>query len=94
MKPSLIEIEKNNHGLHPHNNITLMILDIFTSKNKSWFSFFLTQFSLFTGIYFSIQFFCSSVKAKLVEIETESENTFLKRHLQAIGTPHNCKYIY
>lgn len=29
----------------------------------------------------------------MVEIETESEITFLKRHLQAIGTPHNCKYI-
>lgn len=37
-------------------------------------------------------FFCSSVKAKLVEIETESENTFLKTHLQAIGTPHNSSY--
>lgn len=34
---------------------------------------------------FSLQFYCSSVGAKLVEIETESDNNFLKRHLQTIG---------
>lgn len=39
---------------------------------------------------FSLQFYCSSVGAKLVEIETESENNFLKRHLQTIGATSNC----
>lgn len=38
---------------------------------------------------FSLQFYCSSVGAKLVEIETESENNFLKRHLQTIGATSN-----
>lgn len=55
---------------------------------------FLFPFLSFAGIFFFIQFFCSSVKAKLVEIETESENTFLKRHLQTTGIPQNGKYIY
>lgn len=55
---------------------------------------FLYPFLSFAGIFFFIQFFCSSVKAKLVEIETESENTFLKRHLQTTGIPQNGKYIY
>nr|XP_034333174.1 galactose-specific lectin nattectin [Crassostrea gigas] len=34
-------------------------------------------------------FYCSSVGAKLVEIETESENNFLKRHLQTTGATKN-----
>lgn len=42
---------------------------------------------------FSLQFYCSSVGAKLVEIETESENNFLKRHLQTTGATSNC-YIF
>lgn len=42
---------------------------------------------------FSLQFYCSSVGAKLVEIETESENNFLKRHLQTIGATSNCFFL-
>ena len=32
-----------------------------------------------------LQFYCNTVGAKLVEIETASENDFLKKHLQSIG---------
>lgn len=62
--------------------------------HKKRADFVLYPFLSFAGIFFFIQFFCSSVKAKLVEIETESENTFLKRHLQTTGIPQNGKYIY
>ncbi|XP_048727626.1 perlucin-like [Ostrea edulis] len=34
-------------------------------------------------------FYCSTVKAKLVEVESVSENNFLKKHLQEIGTTAN-----
>ncbi|XP_078331886.1 perlucin-like [Crassostrea virginica] len=34
-------------------------------------------------------FYCNTVGAKLVEIETASENDFLKKHLQSIGATTN-----
>lgn len=49
---------------------------------------------VFTKIIINIYILCfSSVGAKLVEIETESENNFLKRHLQTTGATSNC-YIF
>lgn len=56
----------------------MKIVDVITKTNKYLYSIF------------SLQFYCSSVGAKLVEIETESENNFLKRHLQTIGATSNC----
>ena len=40
-----------------------------------------------------LQFYCNTVGAKLVEIETASENDFLKKHLQSIGATSKQSYI-
>lgn len=40
-----------------------------------------------------LQFYCNTVGAKLVEIETASENDFLKKHLQSIGATSKQSYM-